>query len=137
MRSSHADKTFAMRPFAPAFVFQRDAGATRCQRWPRCVLPLALVIPLVLVVPACGGTSGGSKSSASYVTGSEIAQALDQQVTDKQGNPISASCPNERMLEGDKITCRANFSDGSYHDVVATVTGFRSDDTPSIKVGLP
>lgn len=71
------------------------------------------------------------------MNGTDIEQAIASQVTDTQGNPVFPRCPNERLAKGDTLTCHITFSDGSFHDIAVTVTGFRSDGTPQIKIDTP
>ena len=90
----------------------------------------------VLGLAACGSSTGSSSQGKRFATGAAIARALDQQLTDTQNNPITATCPDERMAQGDKITCRARFIDGSYHEVAVTLTGF-DGSVPKIRVDVP
>jgi len=100
------------------------------------VVPLAAVLALA----ACGGGSsrnGDNSNAGRYDTGADIERALSGQLTDKEGNRVLASCPNERVVEGETITCRVTFSDASYHDFTVTLTGFNPDGSVKIKLGVP
>jgi hypothetical protein len=79
-----------------------------------------LVSILALAVAGCGDGSGSSGSGRS-MTGDEIANTLSNEFTDPNGNPIMVTCPNQRLVVGDKIECRVDYSDGSYHQITATL----------------
>lgn len=90
---------------------------------------------LALVLAGCGGSgSSHSGNRGQSLSGADIEQALAAQLTDRQGNPVLPSCPDERLVEGESIRCRVTFSDGSYHDFDVSVVGFDSNGAPKLKV---
>jgi hypothetical protein len=95
---------------------------------------LAVLVLLGVVATSCG--SQGTQGVARTINGAGVAQAIASQVTDTSGNPISPNCPDKRLAKGDTLTCHVTFSDGSFHDVAVTVTGFSADGTPQIKIDV-
>ena len=87
-------------------------------------------------IGGCGGSDGGDASGTS-VSGANVAAALEQQLLDAGGEPISAECPNERLVEGDDVECRVTFADGTYKDVVASVEGIDGDGQLHVEVDVP
>jgi hypothetical protein len=91
------------------------------------------VLTLLMAAALVAGCAGsGSSDSARSMTGDEIASALSSEFTDPDGKPILVECPNQRLVTGDTIECRVDYSDGSYHQITATLeaNGHVEIDTP-------
>jgi len=94
----------------------------RERRLSRCPLMYVTFVLIAFVWAGCG--SGEPVTT----TGSEISTELRKRLGDTQGAPVrDAYCPNERLVEGDTVTCRIVFGDGSYRDFDVTV-GERDGD---------
>jgi Domain of unknown function (DUF4333) len=80
------------------------------------------------------GAAPARSDGGSSVSTQALERAIDQKLTDQQGNPVTATCPDQSMVVGDSVTCQFEF-DGQAREFKVTITGRDSSGTLNISIG--
>jgi ribosomal protein L37E len=83
-------------------------------------LMLSAILVVAIAIVTTGG-SGGGGSATQFATGQQVESAIDAQLSDRTSRPVTASCPDVRLVSGETVECTVVFSDGSYKTVTATL----------------